>query len=301
MRLPDYHTHTARCGHATGLAGEYVEAARAKGLSGIGIADHLPLLPDPDSGLSMGMCDLADYVAEVEVLKARFPGYVLLGVEADYRPQTVSEVGALLASHPFDYAIGSVHHLGTWGFDDPRQMRHYSDHDIDEVWAEYFDLVGDAAESGLFTILGHLDLVKKFGYRPTRILKVELDHLVDRIARAGVLVEINTAGLHRPVGEAYPTLDILRRLCDAGVGITFGSDAHQPDEVGRDFAHAVDLAQAAGYSEYASLDGDPEGGRAHMRSNPLAPPPADQSRHPGEGAHSTTPPQPGGPRQVPRA
>jgi histidinol-phosphatase (PHP family) len=167
------------------------------------------------------------------------------------------------------------------------------------VWAEYFDLVGDAAESGLFTILGHLDLVKKFGYRPTRILKVELDHLVDRIARAGVLVEINTAGLHRPVAEAYPTLDILRRLRDAGVGITFGSDAHQPDEVGRDFAHAVDLAQAAGYSEYASLDGV-EGGRAHVRSNPLAPPPAGKSRQPDGKMHPDTPPQPGGPRRVPR-
>ena len=113
-----------------------------------------------------------------------------------------------------------MHHLGTWGFDDPRQIDEYDDRDIDEVWIEYFQLVGDAAESGLFTILGHLDLVKKFGYRPTRVLAIELDHLVDRIARAGVLVEINTAGLHRPVGEAYPTLDILRR------SVCRGSDNH---------------------------------------------------------------------------
>ena len=281
MRLPDYHTHTARCGHASGRATEYAAAARAKGLSAIGVADHIPLLPEPDPGLSMGMCDLTDYVAEIEALKARFPGYVLLGVEADYRPQTISEVASLLESHPFDYTIGSVHHLGTWGFDDPRELDHYADHDIDDVWAEYFDLVGDAAESRLFTILGHLDLVKKFGYRPTRTLKVELDRLVDRIARAGVLVEINTAGLHRPVGEAYPTLHILRRLCEAGVGVTFGSDAHRPGEVGRDFAHAVDLAQAAGYTEYASLDIDREGGRAQVRSNPFAPATAGEDRGPG--------------------
>ncbi len=96
----------------------------------------------------------------------------------------------------------------------------------------------DAAESGLFTILGHLDLVKKFGYRPTRSLDRELERLVERIAHAEVLVEINTAGLHRPTGEAYPSLDILRRLCEAGVQITFGSDAHRPDEVGRDLSTA---------------------------------------------------------------
>jgi len=264
--LPDYHTHTARCGHASGHPEEYVAVARARGLAGIGIADHIPLLPDPDPELSMDVRDLGDYIAEVETLKAEHPGYVLLGVEADYRPHTLARVRSLLEDHRFDYCIGSVHHLGTWGFDDPRQMDEYDDRDIDAVWVEYFQLVGDAAESGLFTILGHLDLVKKFGYRPTRTLAIELDYLVDRIARAGVLVEINTAGLHRPVGEAYPTLDILRRLHAQGVAITFGSDAHKPDEVGRDFAHAVWLARAAGYEDYARLECNPEGGRARVQS-----------------------------------
>ncbi len=278
MYLPDYHTHTARCGHASGHPAEYVDAAREKGLLGIGIADHLPLLPERDPELSMHACELGDYVAEVQELKARFPDFVFLGIEADYRPQTVSGVGSLLDSHPFDYVIGSVHHLGGWGFDDPRQMEGYADRQIDDIWVEYFELVGDAAESGLFTILGHLDLVKKFGYRPTRTLNVELDRLVDRVAKTGVLVEINTAGLYRPVGEAYPTLDILRRLCDAGVAITFGSDAHRPREVGRDFDHAAALAQAAGYNEFASLVSHPEGGRAHVGSNRFEAPAASAGR-----------------------
>jgi histidinol-phosphatase (PHP family) len=272
MHLPDYHTHTVRCGHASGRPAQYVAAARAQGLMGIGIADHLPLLPEPDPGLSMGVCDLGDYVVEVQKLKKASPGYVLLGVEADYRPHTVSEVASLLRNHPFDYTIGSVHHLGAWGFDDPSQIDEYDDRDIDEVWIEYFELVGDAAESGLFTILGHLDLVKKFGYRPTRVLNVELDLLVGRIARAGVLVEINTAGLHKPAGEAYPTLDILRRLCQAGVAITFGSDAHRPEEVGRDFDHAAELARAAGYEGFAYLEGVPGGGRAQVLTGSFATP-----------------------------
>ncbi len=179
---------------------------------------------------------------------------MLLGIEADYRPGTIAQVTALLDEYPFDYVIGSVHHLGAWGFDDPRQMDGYEQRDIDDIWTEYFELVGDAAESGLFTILGHLDLVKKFGYRSTRLLDRELDRLVQRIARSGVLVEINTAGLHKPVKEAYPTLEILRRLYAAGVDVTFGSDAHKPSEVGRDFEHAAGLAREAGYSRFAYLE-----------------------------------------------
>ncbi len=210
----------------------------------------------------MGIPDLPDYVAEVQALKADFPGYVLLGIEADYRPETVGEVTGLLDTYPFDYVIGSVHFLEDWAFDDPRNLAEYANRDIDEVWVQYLELVGDAAESGLFTILGHLDLVKKFGYRPTKTLDKELTRLVDRIARAGTLVEINTAGLHKPVGEAYPDPDILRRLCEAGVPITFGSDAHAPEQVGRDFRHATDLARTAGYSVFAYLQEDAPGKRA---------------------------------------
>ncbi len=229
MLLPDYHTHTARCGHATRPGPvEYVEAARAKGL-----CRHRHRRPPPAAAR-----------ARLRALHGRVrPGRLcgrggsaqvsLPRIRPAWGGGRLSAPDRLRGRLPPRRAIRSTTPSArstTWepGASTTRaRCDHYADHDIDEVWAEYFDLVGDAAESGLFTILGHLDLVKKFGYRPTRILKVELDHLVDRIARAGVLVEINTAGLHRPVGEAYPTLDILRRLCDAGVGITFGSDAHQ--------------------------------------------------------------------------
>jgi histidinol-phosphatase (PHP family) len=265
VRLPDYHTHTVRCGHASGTPAAYIGVARTAGLLAIGVADHLPLLPIHDPELSMEACQLGDYVAEVEQLKKAFPGFILLGIEADYRPETVSEVRSLLQSQPFDYVIGSVHHLGDWGFDDPRQIDGYDARQIDDVWVEYLELVGEAAETGLFTILGHLDLVKKFGYRPTRTLEVELDRLVARIARTGAVIEINTAGLHKPVQEAYPSPDILRRLRAAGVAVTFGSDAHRPEEVGRDFTHAVDLARTAGYDEFAVLEPDPAGGRAQVR------------------------------------
>jgi histidinol-phosphatase (PHP family) len=272
MAYPDYHTHTARCGHAVGSPEDYVKEAMKQALAAIGIADHLPLLPEPDPSISMDLCQLDGYVDEVSTLKRQHPGYVLLGVEADYRPHTISDVKSLLDSHPFDYVIGSVHHLGSWGIDDERQIDEYSGRDVDDVWVEYLELVGDAAESGAFTILGHLDLAKKFGYRPSRLLTAELDRLVERVARAGVLVEINTAGLHKPVGEAYPAPDILERLCAVGVDITFGSDAHRPSEVGRDFAHAVELARTAGFTRFASLDGDAEGGRAQIRLNPLPSP-----------------------------
>lgn len=89
--LPDYHLHTWRCGHAAGKMAEYVEAARAAGISEIGFADHVPMYWLPaekrNPTLAMKEEDLPVYVAEVEKLRKENPDLVIrLGIEADYIP-----------------------------------------------------------------------------------------------------------------------------------------------------------------------------------------------------------------------
>ncbi|MBI3191661.1 MAG: histidinol phosphate phosphatase, partial [Pedosphaera parvula] len=69
-------------------------------------------------------------------------------------------------------------------------------------------------------------------------------------ARQRVAIELNTAGLRKDCREIYPSRDLLLLAREAGVAITFGSDAHAPSEVGMDFAAAVGLARAVGYTNY---------------------------------------------------
>ena len=38
----NYHTHTARCGHATGTGEDYVLAAIEQGFDELGFSDHVP-------------------------------------------------------------------------------------------------------------------------------------------------------------------------------------------------------------------------------------------------------------------
>lgn len=265
---PDYHTHTLRCGHATGAAADYVDAALRFRLSGIGISDHLPLADHPDPSVCMPEEDLADYVDEVCDLKARYPGYVLLGIEADYLPGRAADIRAVLESYPFDYVIGSVHFLDGWGFDNEANIARFAERAIDEIYVQYYELVGEAAESRLFTIMGHLDLVKKFGHRPEGGLAAEVQQLVGRLARSSVILELNTAGLRKPVGEIYPELRLLATARARGIPITFGSDAHTPRDVGFRFSEAASLARTAGYEAWAQLVERP-GLRASMRLRPL--------------------------------
>lgn len=74
----------------------------------------------------------------------------------------------LLSRYDYDYIIGSVHYLGAWPFDNPRYASEFEERDLREVYRAYFKLVAEAARTGLFHAIGHLDLPKVMGYRPPR-------------------------------------------------------------------------------------------------------------------------------------
>src|SRR5205085_1699978 len=119
----------------------------------------------------------------------------------------------------------------------------------------YFVWLRNAARSGLFDVLSHPDLVKFFGTRP----EGEATHFVyeetaDAVEAAGVCVEISTKGLRVPVGELYPAPELLAAFRDRGAPITLASDAHEPEDVGRDLGRAVELAREAGYETVTVFD-----------------------------------------------
>ncbi|OLS13117.1 MAG: histidinol-phosphate phosphatase [Promethearchaeota archaeon CR_4] len=121
----------------------------------------------------------------------------------------------------------------------------------DAVFEEYWRNIHAAIKSGLFDIIGHLDLPKKFAKTPKHPDKIAplVDEAIELLASLKIATEFNTAGWYKPVQEQYPSMDILRKLARAGVGIVIGSDAHHPDLVGRDFIRALSLLKEAGFDE----------------------------------------------------
>lgn len=250
--LVDYHVHTARCGHAVGEMAAYVERAVRAGLPEMGFSDHIfmywlpPERRDPE--LAMPEAQFDEYVESVERLRHRYPQIdIRLAVEADFIQDREATLAGVLARHPWDYVLGSVHFIGEWGMDDARYVPTYDEWDIDELYETYFGLILRAADSGYFDTMAHLDLVKKFGHRARKDVSALYERVARGLAASGVAVEVNTAGLHKPVRELYPHADLLLACRRAGVPATLGSDAHAPEEVARDFDLAVAHLQAAGY------------------------------------------------------
>ena len=248
----DYHIHTPLCGHAVGEPAEYVEHAIKIGLPEIGFSDHAPLVSHEDARYTMNDSQLPLYHKMIQDVQSRYKKIrIKLGLEADYIPSFEGETKKLLSNFPYDYVIGSVHFIDRWAFDDPDEKVKWITKDIDRVYRDYYKLLRQSAESGLFDIMGHVDLVKKFGYRATKDLTDEIKKTADVFKKSGVVVEINTSGLRKPVHEIYPSILALKIYAEAGVPITFSSDSHDPKDVGRDFDKAAALAKEAGYKSYA--------------------------------------------------
>ena len=252
LPIADYHMHTPLCGHAVGEPFAYASTAVKIGLSEIGFSDHAPMVHREAPGITMTHEELPVYYRMIEGVREQFKDKIKIkaAIEADYIPGYEHKTKEMLEDYPYDYVIGSVHFIKNWGFDDPAQREQWNQKDINGVYRDYYALLRQSARSGLFDIMGHVDLVKKFGHRATADMTDEIKKTAAVFKQAGVAVEINTSGLRKPVKEIYPALTNLQIYCEAGVPLTFGSDAHDPVDVGRDFSLAVDLARKAGYREY---------------------------------------------------
>lgn len=247
----DYHTHTPLCLHASGDPEEYVDAAIAAGLTAYGISDHAPCPPEPFDDWRMLSAQLPEYFDWIKRARARAVGKLPIraGLECDWLMGCEPWIAELTAKHEWDYLIGSVHYLGDWDFDNPKWLGRWAESDVEAVWNHYWKTYTQMVESGLFNILGHPDLVKKFAYVPGGDLDRFYEPVIDAIAASGAVIELNTAGIHKPCGEAYPAPRFLELACSAGVGLVISSDAHAPNEVARDFPLAIELAKTAGYRE----------------------------------------------------
>ena len=246
---PDYHMHTPLCKHASGEPVDYARRALEVGLTEIGFSDHSPMARDDFDDWRMFSSQLDEYVEKVRKAQRDFPQLsIRLALEVDYVPGHEAWIRDLAARHPWDYFIGSVHYVSDdWAVDSPFKLSEWKHRGTFEVWSVYFDRLTQAAESGLFEIIGHADLPKKFGHRPTQDCTPLYERFLTAAKKHDCAIELNTAGLRKDCREIYPSRHILEIAFRKGVPITFGSDAHAPEEVGLNFHEAIELAKAAGY------------------------------------------------------
>jgi len=243
--MVDYHMHTI-LSDGKNTYEEMVQQAILKGLMEIGFTDHICLKP---VDWAIRIEDIPVMTTQITDLQNKYKDQIQIryGVEMDYLPGYEDEIRDIIESIPVDYVIGSVHFIGDWNFDTDESL--YGKWSNDKLYEKYFHLIQKAAQSDLFDIIGHIDIIKKFRIYPETNQDTLFEETIKIIKAHNLVVELNTGGLDRPCHEFCPGQRILELCYQHHVPVTLSSDAHRTVHIARHFNEAWAVLLHTGFTE----------------------------------------------------
>ncbi len=262
MFLCDYHTHTHfsfdGAAHATHDA--MCHRALEVGLSDIAFTDHCDINGEVEGLYTPYRA--AEAFAEMQAIKDKYQGRlnVVCGIELGNATQYPREAAEVLAAHPYDFVIGSLHNLrGVPDFSmlkynmmTPAHIARLFDRALDET----IDMV--AHTDGLTTV-GHITYMhryvtlaeRKLDFKPFRD---KLAHLFGILVDRDIALEVNVSTLWKGLGITMPTMELLKLYRDCGGRlVTVGSDAHAPENLGKAIRKGYAILQTAGFDHVLTV------------------------------------------------
>ena len=261
MRIPvDQHSHTLHS-HAKDTVADMAASAFDKGLEVFGFSEHSPrpkAYNYPNDYRDKLAASFPDYILEVLAEKERYKGRmeILLGLEMDYIPSEEAFVREAAHAYPYEYIIGSVHFQGLWGFDyAAADWEPLSEATRGDMFIRYYRDQKRMAETGLFQIAGHPDLIKLF-CKPSfdRWLQTSGAQNIVRETLAAFKannmgMEVSSAAIRKGLGEPYPGPVIMRIARELDLPIVLGSDTHAVADVAFGLDELAAYAQEFGYTQ----------------------------------------------------
>ena len=125
--------------------------------------------------------------------------------------------------------------------------------EIDSLLEKYFTEIYEVCKWGKFDVLGHLGYPVR--YISASGISVNIDKFDDiifesfrELAQNGKGIEINSSGIRQGIGHCFPSEKYVKMFRDIGGEIvSVGSDAHTPNDIGRDVEIAIKSAYGAGF------------------------------------------------------
>lgn len=234
MIKANYHTHTARCGHAEGTDEAYVLAAIGQGFAELGFSDHVPwpyASGYTHTHVRMTVDRLGEYLSSVRALGEKYAGQIriLAGFECEYFPDYMDWLAGMKQERQLDYLIFGNHYEGT----DEGGFYFGSTRTAAEL-RRYVDSAVKGIETGLFAYIAHPDLFLR-RYTPFDDSCRSAARELCAACRAYDLpMEYNVHDryiaryTHR---TSYPHPEFFDIAREEGVRVIVGLDAHEPDEI----------------------------------------------------------------------
>lgn len=249
----DYHIHTSLCNHARGRMEDYVLNAVEKGIREICFMDHLTLYGAGATN-TMQKKEVPLYFEAIQVLREKFSEKIVVksGLEVDFEEDKSDEITEIVDRFAFDAISSSVHFIEGLNLASRKCIEPLKNIPHDEIIHKYLEKLERMLDFDFFDIICHIDLPKKYMGKKSCVVP-DFSAVLKKTAEKGRAVEINTSGLYHACEEFYPCFSIISECRKLDIPFTMGSDAHSPDEAGRDIDLAAGILKKAGYTKVCTF------------------------------------------------
>ena len=269
--LADYHVHTGFSDDSTyPLRQAALDAVRLN-LDELCFTEHVdygvkPEWNQPDGarfedGHPVTNCPYVPYLDELDRVREELRGKVALraGLELGVQTSTIGENHALVRTlgERLDFVICSIHQVDNLEFWNGDFQRGRTQEEIHRAY--YEELLGVVERFRDYTVLGHLDLIRRydpFGDYPFENVRDVVAEILRRVIENGKGIEVNTSGIRYGMGGFQPGPDILRLYRDlGGTVVTVGSDSHRPEHLASYLRAAYHQLEGLGFEGVFTFGG----------------------------------------------
>lgn len=236
MILKNYHTHTYRCGHASGNDEEYILEAIKNGIKVLGFSDHIPFDDFEQKGIRMNFDMIDDYVSSLKQLKEKYKDKIVIhiGFEAEYVPERKEYYKNLMENKEIEYFIIGQHMMFNndgfiWSAGYPNDLK---------ILKKYVNTIIEGMKTGLFKYVAHPDFIltaydfnsdAKFDLA----VKKQMKRIIQSSIDLNIPLEINCGGIRysRTRKHYYPFDEFFKWVGEMGAKVIIGLDVHNPNEI----------------------------------------------------------------------
>ncbi|MBO8155040.1 MAG: histidinol-phosphatase HisJ family protein [Bacillaceae bacterium] len=244
----DYHIHSHFSADCDTAMEDMIQSAIKKGIKEVCFTDHIDYdYPDPDFIFEF---NLKEYDHSIQHMKEHYQNHISIkkGVEIGIQPHLLDRYNTLLNQESFDFIICSMH--STDGYD-LHSGKFFEGKSLNEAYETYYTELYDCIKTFKnYSVLGHLDLVKRYRYEPgVHHFHEIIEEILKTIIADGKGIEVNTSGYRSGLDSGMPSRDILELYKDLnGEIITIGSDSHVTGTLGYGFQKTADLLKDIGFN-----------------------------------------------------
>jgi len=249
--LANYHIHTNHSIDSTYKMEDVVRDAINLGINEICFTDHV------DYGVREFFTTYEAYFTEIQQMQEKYGSQIAIKKGLELAPQvhTVPRFEALYKKYPLDFALLSIHQI--------------NDEEIGKEYAKgktkyefgrgyYQELLDVINRYDGYSVLGHLDMIRRYGEDPGTTLDDHRDiiaEILTTIIKKDKGLELNTSARRYNLDEVMPSRDILALYLDLGGRIiTVGSDSHRKSHLGMDLVEGRTALKEIGFKEFCTFD-----------------------------------------------